>query len=75
MVYDKIKKMIAQQFGVDEDSITPETTFEEFSADSLDVVEMIMAIEEEFDIQISDEDVENITDVASVVDYISKKMQ
>lgn len=69
--FDKISKMIVERFGVDEQKITRELTFQEdLGADSLDVVELIMELEDVFSIQISDEDAEKIKTIGDAVDYI-----
>ncbi len=71
MEFEKIKGIVAAQLGVDEDSITMGTSFvDDLGADSLDVVELIMAMEEEFDIEISDGEAENVKTVGDVVEYI-----
>ncbi|MEG1981103.1 MAG: acyl carrier protein [Clostridia bacterium] len=68
----KVKELISEQFGIDKDKITKDTSFiDDLSADSLDLVELIMAIEEEFDIEIEDTEVEVVKTVGDVVDYIS----
>ena len=69
-VFAKIKGLISEQLGVDEGDIAKETTFEDLDADSLDIVELVMALEEEFNLEISDEEVENIKSVGDVVRYI-----
>jgi acyl carrier protein len=70
-VADRIKKIVAEQLGVDEDQVTPEAAFmDDLGADSLDTVELVMALEEEFDIEISDEDAEKIQTVQDAVNYI-----
>ncbi|WP_422445892.1 acyl carrier protein [Thermoanaerobacterium sp. DL9XJH110] len=70
-VLDKIKKIIADQLGIDEDDVVPEASFiDDLGADSLDIVELIMAFEEEFDLEIPDEDAEKIKTVQDVIDYI-----
>lgn len=70
-VFDRIKQIIADQLGVDEDEIVPEASFiDDLGADSLDIVELIMAFEEEFDIEIPDEDAEKIKTVQDTIDYI-----
>lgn len=75
MVFEKIRELIVDQFGVDEDSVTMETSFaDDLNADSLDVVELIMAIEEEFNLEIEDSEVEHIQLVSDVVNYISEKL-
>jgi acyl carrier protein len=72
-VFEKVKSLVAEQLGVDAADITPETSFDDLNADSLDVVELIMALEEEFDIEIPDEDAEKIKTVGDAVDYIKEK--
>jgi len=69
-VFEKIKGIVAEQLGVEEDEITMETSFEDLNADSLDIVELIMALEEEFDLEIPDEDAEKLTTVGAAVAYI-----
>jgi len=69
--FAKIKKIIIEQLGSDEADITLESSFiEDLGADSLDIVELIMALEEEFDIEIPDSEAEKITSVGDAVDYI-----
>ena len=71
---DKVKEIIAKQLGVDASKVTPEASFvEDLGADSLDTVELVMAFEEEFGIEIPDEDAEKITKVKDAIDYIVKK--
>ena len=71
--YDKVKEVIIDKLGVEEDSIKSEAHFvNDLGADSLDTVELIMEFEEEFGIEIPDEDAENITTVGSAVEYIDK---
>lgn len=71
MVFEKFVEIIADQLDVDKDTITPETKIaEDLNADSLDVVEMLMAIEDEFNIEIPDEEIENFKTVNDVVEYI-----
>ncbi|TYP59968.1 acyl carrier protein [Thermosediminibacter litoriperuensis] len=70
-ILDRVKKIIADQLGVDEDEVVPEASFiDDLGADSLDIVELIMAFEEEFDLEIPDEDAEKIKTVQDVIDYI-----
>lgn len=71
MVLEKVKAILASQFDEDEDNITPETRLQEdLNADSLDVVDLIMSIQDEFEVEIPDEDVENIKTVGALVEYI-----
>ncbi len=71
MVFEKLKGIIVDQLDVEEDQIALEASFQDdLDADSLDVVELIMAIEDEFDIEIPDEDAEKISTVKDAVDYI-----
>ena len=71
MIFDNVVRILAEQLDADADKITPETRIAEaLNADSLDVVELLMAVEEEFDVQIPDEEIENLTTVGAVVDYI-----
>lgn len=71
MVFEKIKKIIADQLGADADEITMDSTFiEDLGADSLDVVELVMAMEDEFDMEIDEDEAENISTVGDVVEYI-----
>lgn len=70
---EKIKQIIVEQLGVDENEVTPEAHFiDDLGADSLDTVELIMALEEEFGIEISDEDAEKIQKVGDVLSYIKE---
>ncbi len=72
-VADRVKKIIVDQLGVEEDLVNPEASFvDDLGADSLDTVELVMALEEEFGIEIPDEDAEKITRVKEAVDYIEK---
>jgi acyl carrier protein len=67
----KLKPVIAEQLGVDEGEVTETASFtEDLNADSLDLVELIMSLEEQFGLQISDEDAEKLTTVGEAVDYI-----
>ena len=70
-VTDQVKKIIVEQLGVDEDEVTPDASFvDDLGADSLDTVELVMAFEEEFSIEIPDEDAEKITRVKEAIEYI-----
>ncbi|WP_314392483.1 acyl carrier protein [Leptotrichia shahii] len=71
---DKIKSIVVDQLGVDEDQVTEDASFvDDLGADSLDTVELIMAFEEEFDIEIPDEDAQKIKTVKDVIEYIEAK--
>ena len=73
MVFDKIKEIIIEQLGVDEADVTPETSLtKDLESDSLDAVEIIMAIEEEYGIEIPDEDAETFQTVADLVKYVEE---
>ncbi|MDD2233448.1 MAG: acyl carrier protein [Desulfitobacteriaceae bacterium] len=71
-VFDKVKSIVVDQLGVDEADVKLETTFEELNADSLDIVELIMALEEEFELDIPDEEAEKIRTVGDAVNYIKE---
>jgi acyl carrier protein len=69
----RVKEIVAEQLGVDEAQVTNEASFmDDLGADSLDTVELVMALEEEFDIEISDENAEKIQNVQDAVDYITE---
>lgn len=71
MVFEKVKKLIVEQLGVEEDDIAMESSFiDDLGADSLDIVELIMALEEEFGLEIPDNEAEKITSVGDAVEYI-----
>lgn len=70
-IFEKVKAIVVDQLGVDDEEITAETTFQSLNADSLDIVELVMALEEEFDIDIADEEVENIQSVGDIINYIN----
>lgn len=73
-VDERVKKIIAEQLGVEEDEVTSEASFvEDLGADSLDTVELVMALEEEFGIEIPDEDAEKNLTVGKALDYIKEK--
>jgi len=74
--YDRLKKLIVEQLGVDEEEVQPQASFvEDLNADSLDLVELIMSLEEEFGTEISDEDAEKIQKVQDAVDFIEEHQQ
>ena len=71
MIFEKIREIIVEQLGVNEEDVKLETSFiEDLEADSLDAVEVIMALEEEFDIEIPDEEAENFKTIGDIVEYI-----
>ncbi len=75
MVFEKIKEMLADQLDANIDDMTMETKIgEDLGADSLDVVELLMAIEEEFSVEIPDEDIESLKTIGDVVEYIQNKI-
>ena len=74
--FDRLKKLIVEQLGVDEEEVTPAASFvEDLNADSLDLVELIMSLEEEFGMEISDEDAEKIQKVSDAVEFIEEHQQ
>ena len=74
--FERLKKIIVEQLGVEPDDVTPEAAFvEDLNADSLDLVELIMSLEEEFGMEISDEDAEKIQQVSDAVEYIEERQQ
>ena len=73
-VADKVKSIIVEQLGVDEEEVTPDASFvDDLGADSLDTVELVMAFEEEFNVEVPDEDAEKLQTVGDVVKYIEEK--
>ncbi len=73
-VQDRIRKIIAEQLGVEEEEVVPDAKFvDDLGADSLDTVELVMALEEEFDVEIPDEDAEKIQTVGGAIDFIKEK--
>ena len=75
-VADKVKNIIVEQLGVDEEEVTPDASFvDDLGADSLDTVELVMAFEEEFGLEIPDEDAEKITCVKEAVEYIGSHVK
>lgn len=72
-IYDRLKGIVTEQLGVDEEEVTPEASFvDDLNADSLDLVELIMSLEEEFGLEISDEDAEKIQTVGDAASYIEE---
>ena len=75
MVFEKIKEMLAEQLDADAESMTLETDIaDDLGADSLDVVELLMAIEDEFEVEIPDEEIENIKTIGDLTEYIQNNM-
>ena len=74
-IFEKVKAIIVEQLGVTDTAVTMEASFiDDLGADSLDIVELVMAIEEEFDIEIPDSDAEKVVTVGDVVDYIKENV-
>jgi len=74
-IEERVKKIVAEQLGVKEDEVKPEASFvEDLGADSLDTVELVMALEEEFETEIPDEEAEKITTVQLAIDYINQHL-
>ncbi|WP_412034771.1 acyl carrier protein [Tissierella pigra] len=75
-MYKKIKEIIATQFNIDEEEITKDTSFKDtLNADSLDLVELVMALEDEFGLEVEDEDMENIKTVGDAVEHITNALE
>ncbi len=75
-IVEKVKNIIVEELGVQEEQVTPEAKFtEDLGADSLDVVELVMAIEDEFSITVSDDDTEKLQSVESVINYIEEQLK
>jgi len=75
MVFEKVKKIVVDQVGVEESEVTLTSTFEDLGVDSLGIFELIMALEEEFEIEIPNEDAENIKNIGDAVKYIQAKCE
>lgn len=74
--FERVKALVVEQLGVEEDEVTPEASFvDDLGADSLDIVELVMAFEEEFDLEIPDEDAEKIQTVGHAVEYIKQRIE
>lgn len=75
-VADKVKKIVEEFLGVDPDKITPDASFcDDLGADSLDAIEMVMSMEEDFNIEIPDSHAEEITTVQEAIDYVEKRLR
>ena len=75
-IFERVQKVIVEQLGVDESAVTPEASFtDDFNADSLDLVELVMAFEQEIDVSISEEEAERVRTVADAVRLLSEKVQ
>ncbi|HOJ78377.1 MAG TPA: acyl carrier protein [Bacillota bacterium] len=75
-MFSKVKDIVVEQLGVDEEEVTEQASFvDDLGADSLDIVELVMALEEEFDLEIPDEDAEKIATVGDAVNYIKENAQ
>ncbi|HHZ20691.1 MAG TPA: acyl carrier protein [Firmicutes bacterium] len=75
-IFAKVKDIVVEQLGVDEEEVTEQASFvDDLGADSLDIVELVMALEEEFDMEIPDEDAEKIKTVGDAVNYIKENVQ
>ena len=75
-IEERVKKIVVEQLGVKEDEVTPSASFvDDLGADSLDTVELVMALEEEYDMEISDEDAEKITSVQQAIAYIDSHVK
>lgn len=75
MIFNKVAKLLAEQFGMETDEITEDTSFEDLGADSVDIVELSMALEEEFDIEeMGEEDLSKILTVGDLVNYLRNKL-
>lgn len=72
-IMSRVRDIIVDQFSIDPDSITSDMRIEDIGADSLDLVEMVMTVEEEFGIEIQDEDIETLTTIGDLVEYISDR--
>ena len=73
-IFDKLKELVVDQLGVEEDEVTMEATMQDdLGADSLDLVDLVMSVEEEFGVKVADEDLENINTVGDIVNYIEER--
>ena len=75
MIFERVKKVITGQLGIGEEEVLKDTSFEDLGIDSLEIFEIVMALEDEFDIEIPNEDVEDIKTVGAIVEYINSKVE
>ena len=73
-IEEKIKAIVSEQLEIAADTLTEKTTFEEIDADSLDIVELVMALEEEFDLEITDHEIEEINTLGDIINFIESKV-
>lgn len=73
MIFDRVKEIIVDELGVDSEAITMDSTLEDLGADSLDAVELIMALEEEYDLEIAEDDAKAMKSVKNIVEYIENQ--
>ena len=73
-VIKRTKDLLQQELGVESDKIVPDATFRDLGADSLDILELVIGVESEFDIDITDEDAEKITTVGTLTEYLTKRL-
>ena len=75
MIFEKLKELLSEQFGVEEDTITMDTGFDDLGADSVDLVELVMAMEEEFDIgEVQEDELTELKTVGDIVQFLSGKL-
>ncbi|MCD8219441.1 MAG: acyl carrier protein [Ruminococcus sp.] len=75
-IFEKLKELVVDQLGTEEEEVTLEANIQDdLGADSLDVVDLVMSVEEEFDVKITDDDLENIKTVGNIVDYIEENKE
>jgi acyl carrier protein len=74
-IAERVRNIVAERLNVNPEEVTPETTFEDLGADSLDVMDLVMELEQEFDIEIPDEDAEKIRTIEDTIKYIQSRLQ
>ena len=75
MVFEKVRKLVAKELGIGEAEIKETTTFQDLGIDSLEVFEVVMALEDEFHLEIPNEDIEDITSIAEITKYVQSKLR